>query len=148
MRADLPILVSLWKAYIREMRPGTKYYGPADARAIAFWKKGVRSALAGRKAQGYVAESGGRIVAMLFVERFEHDPHIRPRVAGYVHSAYVRPAHRRRGILKALAREAEQWCTERGIPAMAAWVLVDNREALAIWKRLGYRTSAEYLIKG
>ena len=130
------------------MRPGTRYYGPADRAAVAHWSKQVRPALLGRKARGFVVEEGDRLVAMLFVEVIEHDPHIRPRRAAYVHSAYVRPSHRRRGLLRALAAEAEAWCAQRKLGAMAAWVLIDNREALAVWKTLGYRTSAEYLIKG
>jgi len=133
---------------MREMRPGTKYYGPPDAEAVAFWKKGIAPCFAGRKARGFVAEEDGRIVAMLFVERIQHDPHIRPRKAAYVHSAYVRSSHRRNGIFRALAEESERWAKSRRLPAMAAWVLVDNVEALAVWKKRGYVTSAEYLIRG
>ena len=145
--SDLEGLVALWKAYIREVRRQTRFYGPPDAQAVAHWKKEIRPALAGRKARGFVAEERGRLVAMLFVEPITHDPHLRPRRAGYVHSAYVRPGHRRRGILRALAAEAERWSASKGLRSMAAWVLLDNREALEAWRDFGYVTSAEYLIK-
>jgi len=132
---------------MREMRPRTKYYGPPDAAAVRDWKKGIAPALGGRKARAFVAVDGAKIVAMLFVEPITHDPHIRPRRAGYIHSAYVRPRYRRQGILSALSEEAERWSAARGLRAMAAWVLVDNREALKAWRRFGYVTSAEYLIR-
>jgi len=145
-RTDLPRLELLWAAYMREMRRRTVVYGPPDAKARASWRRSVRASF-GKKGRAFVAVAGDRVLGMLFCDLIEHEPWIRPFRVGYLSSAYVLPSHRGRGILRAMLREAEDWCGTRGVTSFAAWVLRANTEALAAWKRLGYGTSAEYLLK-
>jgi GNAT superfamily N-acetyltransferase len=50
----------------------------------------------------------------------------------------VLPAHRRRGVATALTRAAEDHARARGCALLTLTVSVDNREAQALYRKLGY----------
>ena len=56
----------------------------------------------------------------------------------YVSSAYVRPEHRRQGVLRALMRSAREWCAERGLTEMRLHTASGASEAAATWSALGF----------
>jgi len=64
---------------------------------------------------------------------------VRPTRYGFITSAYVHPAHRRRGILRAMMAEAEAWCRARGLHEVRLHCTVENAEGNASWEALGYR---------
>jgi ribosomal protein S18 acetylase RimI-like enzyme len=64
---------------------------------------------------------------------------VRPSRYGFITSAYVHPAHRRRGILRAMLAEAEGWCRARGLREVRLHCTVENAEGNASWEALGYR---------
>lgn len=56
--------------------------------------------------------------------------------------AFVLPAWRRKGVLRALVARAEEWARERGLEACVVEHAMRNMEASAAWTRLGYGTIA------
>ena len=56
----------------------------------------------------------------------------------YVSSVYVRPSHRRRGILRQLFTRAEQWCRERGLPEMRLHNVGSRSASAAVWDAFGF----------
>jgi ribosomal protein S18 acetylase RimI-like enzyme len=57
---------------------------------------------------------------------------------GYLQHLAVSPSHRRRGIGAALARRCLAALAEQGIFKCHLFVRVDNPEALAFWRRVGW----------
>ena len=57
----------------------------------------------------------------------------------HVHLLHVRPRARRRGVAKALLREAVREVREKGATMVSLEVLWDNTQARAVWKALGFR---------
>jgi ribosomal protein S18 acetylase RimI-like enzyme len=55
---------------------------------------------------------------------------------------YVDPTHRRRGIGRALVRRVEALAMERGATELVLLTGLDNQEAQAFYRRLGYRETA------
>lgn len=63
---------------------------------------------------------------------------VHPTRYGFLTSAYVAPSHRRRGVLRALLREAEAWCLARGVREIRLHCTTENSEGNATWEALGY----------
>jgi ribosomal protein S18 acetylase RimI-like enzyme len=57
----------------------------------------------------------------------------------HVTDAYVRPRGRRRGVTKALLREATARLASQGVRYVSLHVLTANADARAVWERLGFR---------
>ena len=55
----------------------------------------------------------------------------------------VLPGHRRRGVASALTAAAEERACERGCRLLTLTVSVDNHEAQALYRKLGYGDSGE-----
>lgn len=70
-----------------------------------------------------------------------------PERYGYVSSAYVRPAHRRRGVLRLMLASAEQWCVERGLTEIRLHNASENRDAAAAWATLGFGAVEELRLR-
>ncbi|MTD55015.1 GNAT family N-acetyltransferase [Amycolatopsis pithecellobii] len=56
----------------------------------------------------------------------------------------VRPAHRRRGLARALMSAAGSWAARRGAARCVLQVSVDNAPALALYERLGFTEHHRY----
>jgi GNAT superfamily N-acetyltransferase len=89
-----------------------------------------------------LAEAGGRAVGLLRLTESRASPLLRPERFAHVSSVYVRPAYRRRGVLKALLAHADAWCAERGLPEMRLHN-VPGGVAAATWAALGFGVAEE-----
>jgi ribosomal protein S18 acetylase RimI-like enzyme len=65
----------------------------------------------------------------------------------YVDTLAVHPAHRNRGIGRALLHDAERRGRERGFPVCSLSVMLHNTDALRFYKRAGYREDLRYETK-
>lgn len=66
-------------------------------------------------------------------------PLLEPSRYAYVSSVYVRPDARRRGVLRALLRAAEDWSRARGLDEMRLHNVADSESAEGAWSALGFR---------
>ena len=62
---------------------------------------------------------------------------------GYLHHLAVSPASRGRGIGRALVAECLARLRQQGIQRCHLFVFRENRDALAFWQRIGWRTRAD-----
>lgn len=60
---------------------------------------------------------------------------------GHIVTLDVLEAHRRQGIGSALLRAAEQEAASHGAQRMCLETAIDNKAAIALWEKHGYRTS-------
>ena len=57
---------------------------------------------------------------------------------GYLASAFVRPGHRRAGVLRALVTAADAWCVARGVREVRLQCSLNNSGGNAAWNALGF----------
>jgi ribosomal protein S18 acetylase RimI-like enzyme len=120
---------------------------PADAAALlALWRAAeatpsptddpdaLRRLLAEPAAAVLVAERGGELVGSL-IAGFDG-------WRGNLYRLATHPAHRRRGIARALVAEAEAWLRARGARRVTALVERDHAWATAFWAAVGYGEDA------
>jgi ribosomal protein S18 acetylase RimI-like enzyme len=94
----------------------------------------IRRVLAGGSACVLVAEAAGQIVGSV-IGTFDG-------WRGNIYRLAVHPAHRRRGIARALVAEVERRLAERGARRITALVEKDHGWATAFWCAVGYGPDA------
>jgi len=70
-----------------------------------------------------------------------------PAPHGYVHDLFVAPAHRRRGLAKALMGAAEEFVRSRQVAEIRLAVLERNADARTFYDALGFRDYVRILTK-
>jgi GNAT superfamily N-acetyltransferase len=85
-----------------------------------------------------LAVSGDRDVGMLRCVAARGSRLVRGGEHAVLTSAFVRPEFRRRGVLAALVRAADDWCRIRRLREMRLHCTVENTAADAAWRALGF----------
>jgi GNAT superfamily N-acetyltransferase len=134
---DLATLTEFWIAITRHhepldplfrLRPGAE----GEVREL------LRAWLRDPEARAFVGEAGGEAVGMACV-RIDHAPPIlRETERAELTDLYVRPAWRRRGVGRALARAALDWAAKRGVRRVEVRVASANAEGRSFWRALGF----------
>ena len=130
--ADEHVLRDLWQEFDAEV--------PAPPEDVETWDEewqDVRADIGGRGAV-YVAEDGDSVLGSARAKTIDGG-------VWYLVFAYVRPAARRRGVMKALLREIVREGRERGSTRMTLDVLAVNEPGVAAWRRLGFQDDKYYL---
>lgn len=88
----------------------------------------------------FVAEESGRIVGTLSVDlNLARNRHLPVRRWAYVHSLFVLPEARRRGVARALIRHALRWAQRRGAGGAELGMAAGNRRARRLYESFGFR---------
>ncbi len=85
-----------------------------------------------------VAEVERRVVGVMRCVDTPSSPLFFPERYCYVSSVYVRPAERRKGVLRALLGAADRWCEEHGIGEMRLHNSATAAVAEQAWSALGF----------
>ena len=134
---DLDAVVELRLALLRE-HPEHPVYGrmrpDVDDRARGLFATQLRSTTEAI----FLGELDGEVVGVLRCVESVGSPLLDPARYAYVSSAYVRPAARRRGVLRALLRAAERWARARGLDQMRLHNVAGSAAAEGAWSALGF----------
>ena len=134
--ADLDTVVALRIALLREYRDHPIYgqlRPDADTRA-----RPIFAAQLGSDHEAmFLAEEDRAALGLIRCVEAAASPLLVPDRYCYVSSVYVKPEHRRHGVLRALFQRARDWCSERGLTQMRLHN-VGSREAAAAWDALGF----------
>jgi len=134
---DLNTIVELRLALLREYGDHPLYaHLRDDARERAL--ELFRAQLFSPQETMFVAERGTRIVGVMRCVESTASPLLFPERYCYVSSVYVRPAERRRGVLRALLAAADEWCDKRGISEMRLHSATTSVAAAGAWDALGF----------
>ena len=118
---------------------------PADEAAVAaLWRQAfpypqarndpaavVRTKLAVQPELFFVAEDRGAVIGTVMAG---YDGH-----RGWLYRVAVHPAHRRRGVGRALVRHAEAALRALGCAKVNLQINADNADVVAFYRRLGYQ---------
>ena len=126
------------------------FYLGRRARAVAFFSIVIFLFLVGLAVDGklYTVEPGKPLtflatiadepVGIIRCVETPASPLLAPDRYCYVSSAYVKPEHRRHGVLRALLDRADAWCRERGLGEMRLHNVGTNAEAASAWDSLEF----------
>lgn len=90
-----------------------------------------------------LAEVDGAVVGIVRVAAAPPSPlHAEFRHA-YLSSAFVKPAARRRGVLRSLVAHALAWCEAHGVSEVRLHSAVGNAAAAKAWQALGFDVAEE-----
>ena len=137
--ADLPVLLRYRRAMAEEMDSTDE---AAVNRMLAALEPYLRSAIPEGRWHSWIAEPGG--CASLEIVQWvpgRLDP--TPRRA-WIHSVYIEPRFRRRGIGRQLTQTIIEWCREREFE----WIYLHASEkGRPLYESLGFEPSSEMRLK-
>lgn len=134
---DLDAVVALRLALLREYRDHPVYGGlrnNPEQLARAVFSAQLHSPLECM----FLAESDNEAVGILRCVEMHASPLLVPDRYCYISSVYVRPDHRRRGILRAMFAGARTWCAEHGLTEMRLHSVGTRESAAAAWDSFGF----------
>lgn len=134
---DLDQIVALRLQLLREEARSPLYAHPR--RDVAEQARILTEAhLASTTEVTFLALDGDEAVGLLRCTVSRAGRLVHPTRYGFLTSAFVRPSHRRRGVLRSLVERAESWCDVRGLREIRLHCTVENAEGNATWESLGY----------
>jgi GNAT superfamily N-acetyltransferase len=135
--ADLDTVVALRLALLREYQDHP-VYGRIRRDAETLAHHVFARQLASSRETFFLAERDGAPVGLMRCVEAAASPLFVPDRYCYLSSVYVRPEHRRHGVLRALFARARDWCTERGLTEMRLNSVGAHTNAAAAWDALGF----------
>lgn len=124
---------------------GNPLFTAAHPRALERSRALTRAQLQRPGEAFFLAVSGDAPVGVLRCREARGTPLARASRFAAVTTAYVVPAHRRRGVLRILLAAADAWCRERDLPSMRLRCGLGNAGGLRAWSALGF-AGAELLL--
>lgn len=106
-------------------------YEEERRRAAGLWEERTAAFAAGLERVMFVAEVAGRLVGCAGAMTEDGEP--------YVISMWVEPAHRGRRLGEELLAAVAGWARGRGHGRLRLWVVRENRAAIALYERVGFR---------
>ena len=135
--ADLDVVIALRIALLREYG-GHPIYGRLRPDAERRARPMFATQLDSEHEVMFLAEENGAALGLIRCVESAASPLLIPDRYCYVSSVYVRPEHRRRGILRELFDRARQWCAERGLTEMRLHNVGTRTDTAAAWDALGF----------
>ena len=86
----------------------------------------------------FLAEENGTALGLIRCVESAASPLLIPDRYCYVSSVYVKPEHRRRGVLRELLQRARAWCRDRGLTEMRLHNVGSRPGTAAAWDALGF----------
>lgn len=144
--ADLDTVVELRLALLREYGDHPIYgrlHPEAETRARPVFLQQLQSP----DQAIFLAAYDGRIAGIARCVDSRGSPLLLPDRYCYVTSVYVKPEHRRHGVLSALMQHIEGWARQRGLTEMRLHNSTDNPATRAAWDQLGFEINEEVRLK-
>ena len=139
---DLDAIVELRMALLREYGDHPFYahlHPDATERAHDLY----RAQIAAPHETIFIARRGRRAIGLLRCVDTRTSPVLLPDRYCYVSSVYVVPDERKRGVLRALMRAADDWCDTRGLTEMRLHNSSSSPDAQGAWSALGFEVVEE-----
>jgi GNAT superfamily N-acetyltransferase len=139
-RKDLSAIVTFRLALLREESSNPLFADPhpdAERRALQLTRMEL-------EAPGQVfllAVRDGEAVGILRCREVQRTPLVADARQALVTTAYVVPAERQKGVLRALLRAADRWCRQHGLSAMRLQCAVTNDVGQRAWESLGFQAA-------
>jgi GNAT superfamily N-acetyltransferase len=143
---DLATVVALRLALLREYAAHPVYgrlHPEVEARARPLFEQQIKAA----DQAIFLAEREGRVVGIVRCADAKGSPLLLPDRYCYITSVFVRPEHRRHGVLAALMEQAEDWARSRNLTEMRLHNSTLSETARSAWDQLGFEINEEVRLK-
>lgn len=134
---DLETVVALRLALLREYREHP-VYGRLRGDADKVARQVFAAQLGAAQETTFLAQVDHAAIGLIRCVETVASPLFVPDRYCYVSSVYVRPEHRRHGVLRAMLARAREWCAERGLTEMRLHSVGSRQSAAAAWDALGF----------
>lgn len=143
---DLDTVVALRIALLREYADHPIYGRLRDDAAVRA-RPVFRAQIESSEQAIFLAARIGEVAGIMRCAETRGSPLLFPERYCYVTSVYVKPAHRRHGLLSALVGAAEEWAAGRGLTEMRLHNSTLNGSARTAWSQLGFEVNEEVRLK-
>lgn len=137
---DLAAMVTLRLALLHEESNNPFFADPhpdAERRALQL----TRVELEAPSQVFLLAVRGREAVGLLRCREVQRTPLVADSRQAVVTTAYVVPAERRKGVLRALLAAADSWCRQNGISSMRLQCALANEVGQRAWQSLGFQAA-------
>ena len=144
--SDLDTVIELRLSLLREYGDHPIYgrlHPDAEARARPVFQQQIL----GSEQAIFLAGRDGGIAGIVRCVDSRGSPLLIPERYCYVTSVYVKPEHRRHGVLVALMQAVESWARDRGLTEMRLHNSTLNAATRAAWDQLGFEVNEEVRLK-
>ena len=144
--ADLDTVIELRIALLREYGDHPIYgrlHPEAETRARPVFLQQIQAT----DQAIFLATHDGHIVGIARCVDSKGSPLLMPERYCYVTSVFVRPEHRRQGVLSGLVSEIERWAKQRGLTEMRLHNSTMNAATRSAWDQLGFAINEEVRLK-
>ncbi|MEA3191092.1 MAG: hypothetical protein QOD77_1674 [Thermoplasmata archaeon] len=135
---DVDGLCKLWAEFAR-MREGLTHSKILNEDAADYFFAYATGLLSRKDTLTIVAEDEGKLVGYLIATKQRRPPIYHHTKVGYLSDAFVTDSHRGKGILRQFMDELQKWCKAEGITAIDVQLFENNKEAQAIYRKLGFK---------
>ncbi len=144
--ADLESVLALRMALLREY-PEHRIYGRLRPNAEQLARPIFAAQLESGNEATFLAEIEHQPIGVLRTVEAAASPFLVPDRYCYVSSVYVRPDHRRHGVLRELLARAQTWCQQRGLGEMRLHSVGTRETATAVWDALGFEVVEQVRVR-
>jgi len=102
-------------------------------------KKKAKQRIYSKNSLALIAEANGKIVGYLTASIKTKPEYFKVNKVGHIHQLFVKPAFRKKGLGKALFKEAEKFFKQKGAEWMEVEASVKNLPTKETYKALGLR---------
>jgi len=132
---DLPVLLEFEQGIVEAERPFNSTLKEGE---IHFYDLG--KLIESEKAQVVVAEVDNEIIGSGYaVIKQEVDEFVKHTQFSYLGFMYVKPAHRGKGVNKAIIEKLNEWALSKGIHEIRLRVLDENVVAKKAYQKIGFK---------
>ena len=122
-------------------------YYKRSKNAMDNYKRFVRRCLKDRNKEFYVALLDGKVVGHIGLD-IKHRPPIFSVVKyGYIIDAFVLERFRKKGVLKALLKEAEKWFRKKKVSFVEMRISAKDDSGMKIWHKVGFEERVKMMHK-
>jgi len=143
---DLGVVVALRLALLLEYAKHPVYgrlHPDVEARARPLFEQQIKAV----DQAIFLAEREGEIVGIVRCADVRGSPLLIPDRYCYITSVFVRPRHRRHGVLASLMEQAENWARSRGLTELRLHNSTLSEPARSAWDQLGFEVNEEVRLK-
>lgn len=139
--SDVPAVLPMVAAHLREHEQADPQRFAFLPDVVARYERWLPQRATDPRSVFLVAEAGGPLAGFLVGTVEQSIPIYKVKEFGFIHDVWVEPAHRRRGLARALVEDAVRRFGAIGITQVRLETAAMNETARSLFASCGFRTS-------
>jgi aminoglycoside 6'-N-acetyltransferase I len=106
----------------------------------------IEQTLSSRRSAAFIALDEARAVGFAEVSVREYVDGCTTQPVGYLEGIYIHPEYRKKGLARALVRNAESWASTRGCTEFGSDAKLDDSASIAFHNAVGFRETERQVV--